>query len=70
MTDTKAKHTQGPRLRLTKPLLDAIEAGLNAAIAGEGFDGGDFDQMDPEHFERALAWVHQEQERRAAKAEI
>lgn len=44
--------------RLTKPLLRAIEAALNAALAGE-FDGGDFDGLNREHFERALEWVEE-----------
>lgn len=50
--------------RLTKPLLNAIEAALSAALAGDGFDGGDFDGDDPRHFERALQWVREQQERR------
>lgn len=45
--------------RLTKPLLNAIEAALNSALAGE-FDGGDFDGMDPKHFERARDWVDEQ----------
>jgi hypothetical protein len=53
-------------VRLTKPLLAAMDAALRAALAGEGFDGGDFDGMDPEHFRRALEWVAQEEKRRAA----
>lgn len=53
--------------RLTKPLLEAIESALNAALAGDGFDGGDFDGMNPEHFQRALEWVAQEQQRRAER---
>jgi hypothetical protein len=43
--------------RLTGPLLDAIKAALDAALAGEGFDGGDFDGMNRDHFERASKWV-------------
>lgn len=53
-------------VRLTKPLLAAMAAALNSAVAGEGFDGGDFEGMEPEHFRRALDWVHQEQQRREA----
>jgi hypothetical protein len=54
-------------MRLTKPLLDAIESALNASLAGEGFDGGDFDGENPEHFKRALEWVQQEKGRRAGR---
>ena len=54
--------------RLTKPLLLAIEAALDAALAGEGFDGGDFADQDRDHFERASQWVAQELKRRASPA--
>ncbi|WJS87278.1 hypothetical protein [Paracoccus sp. TOH] len=50
--------------RLTKPLLDAMASALAAALAGEGFEGGDFDGEDRSTFERAHAWVVQEQVRR------
>lgn len=50
--------------RLTKPLLDAIESALNSALAGEGWDGGDFDGQNPEHFERALEWVREQKKSR------
>ena len=50
--------------RLTKPLIEAMLAALNAALAGE-FDGGDFDGLERDHFERAREWLEQEQERRA-----
>jgi hypothetical protein len=50
--------------RLTKPLLDAIGAALDAALAGEGFDGGDFDGMDAKAFERAREWVAEQQKKR------
>lgn len=56
-------------MRLTKPLLDAIGAALDAALAGEGFEGGDFDGMNRDHFERAREWVSQERERRKATTE-
>ena len=46
-------------IRLTKPLLSAIEAALNAALAGDGFNGGDFDGMDRAAFERAQEWVEE-----------
>lgn len=51
-------------MKLTKPLLAAMEAALDAALAGDGFDGGDFDGLDRTSFQRALAWVRQEQARR------
>jgi hypothetical protein len=57
-------------MRLTKPLLAAMRAALHAALAGEGFDGGDFDGMDPKAFERALSWVEEQQDRRAIDAEM
>lgn len=51
-------------MRLTKPLLNAIEAALDAALAGDGFEGGDFEGMNRRHFERAREWVAREQRRR------
>lgn len=50
--------------RLTMPLLKSIRSALAAALAGEGFDGGDFDGEDPRAFQRALDWVNAEMERR------
>lgn len=52
--------------RLTKPLLDALAAALDAALAGDGFDGGDFAGMDPKHFERARGWVEEQIAKREA----
>ena len=49
--------------RLTRPLLEAMESALNAALAGGGFDGGDFTGQNPAHFERALRWVEDELKR-------
>lgn len=46
--------------RLTKPMLEAIAAALDAALAGDGFDGGDFDGMDQRHFERAREWTSEQ----------
>lgn len=51
-------------MRLTKPLLKAMAAALDAALAGDGFDGGDFDGMDREHFERAREWIDEQQLKR------
>lgn len=53
--------------RLTKPLLNAIAAALDAALAG-GFDG-DFAGMNPEHFERAREWVAEQLSRHQPAAE-
>jgi hypothetical protein len=53
--------------RLTKPLLEAMLAALNAALAGEGFEGGDFDGLDRKHFERAQDWVFNRIVRRSAE---
>jgi hypothetical protein len=53
--------------RLTKPLLAAMSAALSAALAGGGFEGGDFIGMEPRHFERALAWVNEQLKRRNDK---
>ena len=52
--------------RLTKPLLNAIERALSAALAGgsENFEAGDFAGQNPEHYERAWEWVTDEQQRR------
>lgn len=55
------------RVILTDAALDAISSALDAALAGAGFDGGDFDGQDPEQFERANAWVAAEQRRRAKR---
>jgi hypothetical protein len=55
------------RIRLTRPLLEAIGAAFDAALAGEGFDGGDFDGMDREAFERARKWVREQQAARLEK---
>ena len=54
-------------MKLTKPLLAAMAAALQAALAGEGFNGGDFTGLDPKAFERALAWVEEQQRRRAQR---
>lgn len=45
-------------------MIDAIESALNAAMAGDGFDGGDFYGQNQEAFERASEWVFQERQRR------
>jgi hypothetical protein len=52
-------------IKLTKPLLEAMAAALDAALAGEGFDGGDFCGMEASHFERARKWVAQELDKRS-----
>lgn len=51
------KHSDDHGIRLTRPILDAIRAALNAALAGDGFDGGDFDGLNRDDFERALEWA-------------
>jgi hypothetical protein len=43
--------------RLTKPLRDAIAQALEAALAGGGFDGGDFNGLNRADFERASYWI-------------
>jgi hypothetical protein len=43
------------RLNLKK--LEAMRRALHAALAGAGFDGGDFDGEDPKDYEAALDWV-------------
>lgn len=53
--------------RLTKPLLDAIAAALDSALAGQGFEAGDFVGMNQEHFERAREWVSDQMAKREAK---
>lgn len=55
--------------RLTKPLLNAMRAALDVALAGDGFDGGDFEGMNPNHFQRAREWVEEQLDRRAASSE-
>lgn len=52
------------KIRLTEPLLTAMENALCAALAGGGFEDGDFAGEDPEHFERARKWISQERARR------
>lgn len=49
--------------RLTRPLLNAMARSLGAALAGAGFDGGDFDGENQEHYERALDWVQERLDR-------
>jgi len=56
-------------VRLTTPMLDAISTALAVALAGDGFNGGDFDGEDREHYQRALTWVWQEQLRREKRRE-
>jgi hypothetical protein len=46
--------------RLTLPKLDAMHAALEAALAGDGFNGGDFDRLKPKDFEAARDWVAQQ----------
>jgi hypothetical protein len=53
-------------LRLTEPLLEAMDSALRAALAGDGFDDGDFAGDNREHFERARSWIAQERAKRAA----
>lgn len=53
--------------RLTLPKLDAMLAALDAALAGGGFDGGDFDRLDPKDFEAARDWVAQQITKREAR---
>jgi len=48
-------------------MLNAIAAALAAALAGEGFDGGDFDGMNRNDFEHAAQWVAAEIQRRNAE---
>ncbi len=55
--------------RLTKPLLIAMHAALDAALSGDGFDGGDFDGMNRDHFKHAIDWVEEQLDRRRAEAE-
>lgn len=49
---------------LTLKRLYAIGAALDAALAGAGFDGGDFDGMDARDFELARIWVDEQIARR------
>lgn len=50
--------------RLTRSLLEAMAAALDTALAGDGFDGGDFDGMDRSKFEDARDWVSQQLRKR------
>lgn len=55
--------------RLTRPLLSAMYDALSAALANpEGFDGGDFEGLSIEDFERAQEWLRQEKQRRYGDA--
>lgn len=45
----------------TQKMLRAMSAALNAALAGDGFDGGDFNGENSTDFEAALAWVRSRQ---------
>lgn len=53
--------------RLTRPLLKAIWAALDAALAGDGFDGGDFAGMNPDYFRRARDWADAQLDRGAKR---
>lgn len=53
--------------RLTHPILEAMAAALDAALAGDGFDAGDFAGLDYRHFERAREWVAEQLSKRGAK---
>lgn len=66
--DVQSQTTEAAPVRLTAPLLEAMQSALQAALAGENFDGGDFDGLNPKHFERASDWVAQEMMRRRGKA--
>jgi len=52
------------RKRLTLAMLDAMSSALNSALAGDGFNGGDFDGKDEEVFAAAREWVFEERVRR------
>lgn len=54
--------------KLTRPLLTAMEHAINTALAGTGFDGGDFDGENQDHYERALEWVREQKQKRAERA--
>ena len=57
--------------RLTTPMLEAMRHALDAALAGGGFDGGDFTGEDPRHFHDALDWVSKElSKRKATRASV
>lgn len=51
-------------MRLTKPLLHAMEDAINAMLAGVEGEGDWPEGVPPEHFERALIWVREQLERR------
>lgn len=53
--------------RLTMSLLEAIVVALDSALAGAGFDGGDFAGMNPEPFERAREWAGEQIDKRLAR---
>lgn len=56
----------GRKARLTPSKLRAMQSALIAALAGEGFDGGDFADDDPDDFKSALRWVTQQLNHRAS----
>jgi len=51
-------------VKLTQKMLDAMGSALDAALAGDGFNGGDFDGLDPDVFSDAVAWITEETGRR------
>lgn len=55
-------------MKLTLKKLNAIASALEAALAGGGFDGGDFDGLDPKDFEAARDWVYEEIKRRRKRS--
>lgn len=64
---TRSAERLTPR-RLTAPLLGAISAALDAALAGDGFDGGDFAGLDRVYFQRASDWATVEAMKRKGQA--
>jgi hypothetical protein len=52
-----ALHVSGLPKALDFEACQAIVHALAAALAGAGFDGGDFDGLNPDAFNRALKWA-------------
>lgn len=56
-------------INLSVNMLLALRAAIDAALAGDGFNGGDFDGMDIADFIAASEWLDQEISNRATAPE-
>lgn len=53
--------------RLTIAMLEAMQSAICSALAGDGFDGGDFAGMRESDFDNASIWIAEQLRKRRAK---